>query len=276
MIHPYRYAIRDASTYSTGTVYESQGDLGSVIDAARRPRRRPRGGDASLTRERIVEAAIRLADEEGAQAISMRRIAAALGAGTMTLYWHVPDREALVVYMTDAALGDVELPSQPSGDWRADLHLVAHSLRRTFQDHRWLAPLSGARPYLLGPNGARIADFCVALWDPLDLDVATIQGHVTSVVSYVVGTALRDESDDWPTSEPVGMGEQDWAAAQTAYLRRVIESGRYPALSRFAEFVLQGGRTGPEARFESGLTCLLDGIAGRVKDNSSRRNRSRR
>src|SRR5215212_8753897 len=89
------------------------------------PERTPRGSQASLSRGQIVRAAIAIADAEGFEAVTMRRLAAELGVGTMSLYWHVPNKDNLLELMRDELIGEVEMPDPPSGDWRADLRTNA-------------------------------------------------------------------------------------------------------------------------------------------------------
>lgn len=248
-------------------MYESQDlDLQSVVElAAHRRPRRPRSREASLSRDQIVRAAIRLADEEGGQAISMRRVAASLDAGTMTLYWHVADREALLAYMVDAALGEHVLPAAPSGDWRADLELVARELLAIARRHPWFAVLVGTRPFLLGSGSASFAEFSLSLFEVLDLDMVTLQEVLYAVNSYAIGAALREQGEARPTTAPDAGGGALWADAQAAYLRQIVGSGRYPAFAKLARFLLEGGDfIDRDRRFEAGLACLLDGIAARL------------
>jgi hypothetical protein len=88
-----------------------------------RPVRQPQSQRPALAREQIVRAAVELADAEGMEAVTMRRLAKNLGVGAMSLYWHVPNKEDLLDLMLDAAFGEVELPERPAGNWRTDLRL---------------------------------------------------------------------------------------------------------------------------------------------------------
>ncbi|MFD0386091.1 GntR family transcriptional regulator [Streptomyces stramineus] len=98
-----------------GTVVEGPGRPGAAA-APRRPR--ARDAEPGLTRERIVRTAVRIADAEGAAALSMRAIAAQLGVSTMALYRHVQGKDELVVMMADAVFGEDELPADAPADWR--------------------------------------------------------------------------------------------------------------------------------------------------------------
>src|SRR2546429_919999 len=90
-----------------------------------RPVRPLRGPQPAHSRADLVAAAVRVADAEGIAAVSMRRVAAEIGAGTMSLYRYVSRKDDLLDLMVDAALGEMDLPDAPSGDWRADLRLLA-------------------------------------------------------------------------------------------------------------------------------------------------------
>ena len=107
-----------------------------------RARRRPDRTLPGLTRDEIVGAAIAIADAEGAGALSMRRIAHVLQAGTMSLYWHVASKEHLLELMRDMLMAEIEVP-EPSGSWRSDLRALAISTRNMLRRHRWLMEFAG-------------------------------------------------------------------------------------------------------------------------------------
>src|SRR5207245_4779395 len=109
-------------------------------DRGTQPPRRDRG----LSRDEIVRAAIAVADAEGPEAISMRRIAREVGAGVMSLYWYVSSKEELLDLMLDAIEAEIEVP-EPTGDWRADLGAFARRPRAALRQHRWAAESVGSR-----------------------------------------------------------------------------------------------------------------------------------
>src|SRR5215475_9003971 len=111
-----------------------------------RPVRKPQSQRPALAREQIVRAAMELANAEGLQALTMRRLAKKLGAGAMSLYWHIPTKDDLLDLMLDAAFGEVELPEQPSADWRADLRLFARHMLSVLRRYTWLSSLISVRP----------------------------------------------------------------------------------------------------------------------------------
>jgi AcrR family transcriptional regulator len=242
---------------------EPQPELRPLVDLLPRRRgRRPRAGATDLSRERIVHTAIQLADSEGPGAISMRRIAAQLGVGTMTVYGHVANREALLAYMIDETLAEAEIPDRLSGDWRGDLELLARQFQAVCRRHTWLPLLLGGSPYLLAPRVLPAVEFCLAALEPFGTDMSRAGAVLKLINSYVVGSTVRE------TTEAHAAGRRDDAAgyqsAAAGYLRQVIASGRYPRFGRLAEIIVEGRDLSPDETFDLGLQCLLDGVGAQL------------
>lgn len=239
-------------------------DLRSLVDLlhTRRTKRARRGALPSLSRDEIARTAMRLADAEGLEATSMRRIAAELGAGTMTLYGYVADREALHAAMLDEALAEVELPEDHSASWRDDLEVAARQLRGVCRRHPWVAQLLGNTPVFYAPRWLRTVEFSLAALEPFGMDVRRAAAIGRLVNNYVVGTTLRETSEIRAPSE--GDDPAARQAATTAYLRQVVAGGRYPAFSQLARVMLDGRDFTPDENFEVGLQCLLDGVGAQL------------
>src|SRR4051794_17760858 len=109
-----------------------------------------------LSRERVIQAAIALAQAEGLEALTMRRLAEELRAGAMTLYYHVPNKEALLDGMVDSVFGEIELPTTDV-DWKTALRRRALSTREALNRHRWAVGLMESRT-TPGPNSLRLHD----------------------------------------------------------------------------------------------------------------------
>src|SRR5690554_3333423 len=90
-----------------------------------------------LSRERVLQAAIRVADRGGAEAISMRRVAQELGVEAMSLYHHVSNKEAILDGVVDLVFAAIDMPPAQVGDWRDAIRARAHSAREVFSKHRW-------------------------------------------------------------------------------------------------------------------------------------------
>ncbi len=228
-----------------------------------RPGRRARGLEAAG----IVAAAVAVADAEGTDAVSMRRIARELNLGTMSLYWYVESKEALLQSMLERVWAQAEAP-EPSGDWRADLSGYAHAMRAVLLRHPWAIDFIGIGPPS-GPNDARNAERLIAAVDGLGLDIATTMWVLMTVWTYVAGAALREVQEiRWQRSAEAAataMTEGELATFFAEFDRRIRESGRYPHLVRIMDAGID-----PDAaetrddRFEFGLGCVLDGIAARL------------
>ena len=158
-------------------------------DQRRGQRHLPRKA-AALSRDEIVRTAIRVADAEGADAVSMRRIARELNAGTMSLYWHIVSKEELLDLMLDAVQGDRENP-EPSGDWRRDMREAARAIRQTLHEHPWLMDFIGGRPPV-GPKSLRNLERTLGYFDGLNLNIRMAMDIATTLGTYVMGAVLRE------------------------------------------------------------------------------------
>ena len=228
------------------------------------PSRRDRG----LSRAEIVAAAIAVADAEGPDAISMRRIARELRAGPMSLYWHVGSKEELLDLMLESIGAEVEAP-EPSGDWRADLRAFARRTRAGMLRHRWAMEFLGGRPPS-GPNDARNLERLLGMLDGLDLDARATMDILGTLGTYVIGAVIR-EAQEIRGQRDQELAEADLTTdelqAERERFRKWFEaSGRYPRIARLIEAGIDPDA--PETRderFEFGLDCVLDGIAARLQ-----------
>jgi DNA-binding transcriptional regulator YhcF (GntR family) len=226
----------------------------------------PHRRETELSRERVVRAAVRIADGEGIGALSMRRVASGLGVATMALYRHVSAKDELVLAMADHVLAEVEFPVKPPEGWRAQLEALARLQWALFRRHPWLAQvLSVTRPQPL-PNLLTHAEWALRALDGLGLAPATmLYTHIT-VFNHVRATALNFE---WEAEAAVGTARSDeeWITDQEPALWAVMESGRYPhfvGVTSAGEFDFA-----LETLFEFGLQRLLDGFAVLVAKHRS-------
>jgi AcrR family transcriptional regulator len=221
-----------------------------------RPERTGRGPRPAFSRADIAAVAVRLADEGGLDAVSMRHVAAELGCGTMSLYNYVPRKEDLHELMVDAVGGEHEL-WEPSGDWRADLRRVAHQTRELMRRHPWLPRLMSP-VYGFSPNALRFLEHCLACMDPLDAPYGTklqllalLNGCVTTYVANELATAERTRALPW--------SEEQENQVRIAYLGGQIASGAYPRMA--AAFTQDAGPIDLEAVFAWMLDRVLDSFA---------------
>ncbi|RKT51775.1 TetR/AcrR family transcriptional regulator [Saccharothrix australiensis] len=220
-----------------------------------RPEPPERPAPAPLSRERIVRAAIRLADADGLDAVSLRKVAAVLGVGPMRLYGYIATKEELLDLMVDA----VHVEIRPTGDgWREVLRSLAEATRQAAHRHEWLADLLGGRPRL-GPATLAAGEAVVAGLGGVDL--ATVVPAVAAVNAYVVG-AVRREITERRAERASGLDQAQWQAAFGPYLERTFATGRFPAL---ASVVRDGPHLDADQTFRAGLDFLLDGIEARIR-----------
>jgi len=229
-----------------------------------RPERPSRGRAGGLDRQQIVRTAIAIADREGLNALTMRRIAQQLGAGTMSLYWHVRDKDELIELMRDEVAGEQTL--QPSGDWRSDLARFARDTRGTFLRHPWLASVAFGTPPI-GPNSLRQDELITAAMSSLGVDLQT-QGAVSAAVYFfVIGFVLRELAQE-QVQQRTGMTVAQWRASIAPYIQQQLATGRYPNLQRA---ISSGSNLDNDAAFEFILNFILDAIAARLPSGDAER-----
>jgi AcrR family transcriptional regulator len=227
-----------------------------------RPERGARDQRPALSRDQIVRAAIELADEHGLDAVSTRRIATRLGSGPTSMYWHVPSKADLYELMFDTAVGEVELPGRPSGDWQADLRALARSTHAMLQRHPWLM-LLGIQPGL-GPNTRRYGEYGMRVLGGLGLDPQARTEVLAVLNNYLFGFAHRETARD-QLIKRAGLTEQQWQERLRGYAADTRH--RDPGLARDVETRMH---LTSSHSFEFGLDCLLDGIAMRFANEDTR------
>jgi AcrR family transcriptional regulator len=203
-----------------------------------------------LTRERVLEAAITLADEGGIAALSMRKLAQQLGVEAMSLYNHVANKEDLLDGMVDMVFAEIGLPA-PGPDWKAVLRQRATATRAVLKRHRWAIGLmeSRSRP---GPANLRHHDAVLGCLREAGFSIE-MAAHAYSVLdSYIYGFTLNEQSLPFDTSEEV-------AELGRIYLRGLL-TNQYPYLAEMiVEHAMQPGYDYAD-EFAFGLDLILDGL----------------
>jgi AcrR family transcriptional regulator len=238
----------------------------------------PTGRRAPRSRDDIAEAAIAVADAEGIEAVSMRRVASELGLGTMSLYHYVRSKDELLDLMSDGIMGgqlvdDAELQK----GWRTALAAIAHATRRNFERHPWMSDAMRPRPSSVpGPNALRHVDQSLAAVADTGLDAQGQMDLIAAVDDYVIGYVIR--ALRFAEEEETAPGEE-WLAEMFEHMRERIGGGGYPHLQRALEANRAEGRSDEELarmatderRFERGLERILDGIEVELKRTAKRR-----
>ena len=209
-----------------------------------------------LSTERIVAAAIAIADASGLEAVSMRRIANDLGSGTMSLYRHLPTREILVEQMVDEITGRFAYPAPPPRDWRDALRVAAHIEWDKYIRHPWVLPATATSRPPLGPNVLATMEWCMAALDGLGLTVGERFQMMIALEGFVQGTALTAIHGE-SSARSSGISTDAWWEQQVPLLQERFASGAFPHLS---QTLYDDDDKSPEATFRFGLERLLDGI----------------
>ena len=203
-----------------------------------------------LTRERVLHAAVALADASGSETLSMRKLGEALGVEAMSLYNHVANKEDLLDGMIDVVFAEIDLPTGWA-DWRAAMRQRAISARRVLSRHGWAIGLMESRS---SPGRATLRHHDAVIGCLRDAGFSIeLAAHAFSVLdSYIYGFALQERSLPFPTPEQTADLAQDILAS--------FPADRYPHLAELtARHVLQPGYDyGDE--FEFGLDLILDGL----------------
>ncbi|MFF8645134.1 TetR/AcrR family transcriptional regulator [Streptomyces sp. NPDC015345] len=220
-------------------------------DEAARPTRGPK---PTLTLDRIVTEAVRLADAEGIAAVSMRRLATELGTGTMSLYRYVPGKGVLLDLMLDRVYAPPEEDASWTGGWREGVETYARETLVRYRRHPWLLHVNQARP-VLGPGAVGGLDRTLSRIRTMGLSDPELIGVIVMVEGYVTGAA-RTQVHEMEAAQTTGLSDQAFWEAQTPTLDRAMRSGRYPTLA-----TLSHDAFGTDFdHFEFGLQRLLDGL----------------
>ncbi|WAS96733.1 TetR/AcrR family transcriptional regulator C-terminal domain-containing protein [Nannocystis punicea] len=220
---------------------------------------RGREDGPELSRERVVRAAIAIADDDGLAALSMRAVATELGVATMSLYRHVPGKDELVLAMIDAVMNDSLVTSRPAlaqqVGWRARLEQLARMHWELYTRHPWLAPaLSMTRPQL-SVSGMQHTEWVLAALLDAGFSPAAAMRTCVAFMAHVRGMAMSVEPER-EAERDTGMNSEEWMADQEQRFAAVMP--RFPALARISE--IADLDMSLDALFECGLACFLAGI----------------
>jgi AcrR family transcriptional regulator len=228
--------------------------------AARSPR---------FSRQQIAAAALGIADAEGFEAVTMRRIARSLGAGTMSLYRYIATKEDLLALIGDALLSEALVPGELPADWLEAIALMARQTRHAYLRHPWAIHLiqdqGAVRAALAGPNGLRHLEQSLSALSGAPMGDRTKLDVLAIVDDYVYGHVIRAAGK---ASEAAAAAPAPEAEGSAGFIRSQLASGDFPQLAAVSGAADVAGFTDPadlDARFELGLKLLLDGIASRFR-----------
>ncbi|MGY0024566.1 TetR/AcrR family transcriptional regulator [Streptomyces sp. cg35] len=221
---------------------------------------RKRREQPALSRDQIVVEAVRLLDEEGLEALSMRKLGTRLNAGATSLYTHVSNKDELIELVVDAIYEEVTVPAlEPGGDWRAAVIECARSLRAMILRHPWTASVFGQVGLAyLGPNMMRLFEEMLILFEKAGFTLEDGDNASSAIFSYAVGMATSEAA--WLSMVArSGKSEQEWVDHLLPAAERAVQD--YPRLKERYE----AQRRVPvddsrKDKFADGLDCLLDGL----------------
>lgn len=230
--------------------------VGTVV--RHRPVVRP--APTSLGTQGIAAAAVAIADAEGLDALSMRRLAAELGVGPMSLYRHVRDKEDLQLRMLAAVLREWRPPDTDGAGLRECLDAAARGLWGMFRRHPWLASALSLTRLQAIPGGLAYTEWVLAALDGLGLDLSSMLDVHLTLIGYVRGVGIDLEAEQAARAE-TGLDTEEWVHARIPDLHAITAGGRFPVVERLAreEYDFSVDRL-----FETGLALLLDGLERRL------------
>jgi AcrR family transcriptional regulator len=217
-----------------------------------------------LTLAAIIDTAIAIADTEGLDAVSMRRVAERLNVGAMSLYTHVPGKGELTDLLFDTVAGelysDVDEPSRQTGGWQEALRFIARRNWELYDCHPWLLNLSHARP-VMGPHVSRNYEAELRPLDGIGLTDIEMDDTLALVLSHASSVA-RSRRLQHSVQEASGQSDLEWWVATAPLLETLMSGQHFPVASRVGQAAGMAHQAviDPEHALSFGLDRILDGI----------------
>ena len=227
-----------------------------------RPEQAAAAARPGLAAQTIAAAAVAIADADGLDAISMRRIAAELGVSAMAAYRHVSSKDDVLEMMVDLVYGEVDIPD--GAGWRETMSTFARGVRGLVLEHPWLTRLSAPQAvFELTPNRLALEERALCVLGGLGLDADTAMSVYRSVAAFVHGATRAEMGYRQLIQERCRADGADARSGLSGRLNWLLSTGRYPA---FARYVQDAARQDDLTwQFETGLDYVLDGIAARIE-----------
>jgi AcrR family transcriptional regulator len=238
----------------------------------------------TLTRDQIVRAAVELLDAEGIEAFSMRRLGAKLGSAATTVYWHVRNKDDLVVLAGDEVWAEISLPDSGKVGWRRAVETMTWDMFAMIVRHPWVVPATTSQ-LVTGPRMARFTDHAIGVFEAAGFRGADVDRAINVVTNHVLGTGLAEAATSAAAAKPA-TGDRaaaakpatgDRAAAKPATGDRragpawqtvdeaMTIAGSYPRLAAYlAQVPAIESDDARRERFAFGLETILDGLEARL------------
>ena len=231
----------------------------------------PRNGPPQgLSVDAVVAAATRLADAEGLEALSMRRLANELDVAAMTLYTYVPGKAELLDVMLDAAYAGMPRADTSGQPWRPRLTVIAGENKALLGAHPWAATVCTIRPPL-GPGAIAKYEHELSALDGVGLGDVDMDAALTYLLSFVQACA-RAAADSRATRRESAMSDEQWWSINAPLLAHVLDERAYPTAVRVgaAAGAAHGSTYDPEHAYEFGLQRVLDGLDVLIESTADR------
>jgi AcrR family transcriptional regulator len=214
------------------------------------PRRRE-----PLTRERILRAALRVMDEEGLEAVTMRRLGRELGVEAMSLYNHVEDKEAILDGILEMVMAEFEFPEE-TGDWEADVRAGVRAWRRLMIAHPTVIALFAESKHpAASPERLRPMEWAFDVLGRGGLSEADVVHAFRAFGGYIMGSVLNEVANPVP-----GMRDRDHHA-EHVQLAGELPATEFPNLVRLLPLMAE---CDPDVDFDFGLDLLIAGLRAKV------------
>jgi len=203
-----------------------------------------------LTLDRVLATALAMADEGGIEALSMRRLAQALGVEAMSLYHYAASKDDILAGITEIVIRQIALPT-PAGDWKSAIRACAISAHEVLRRHAWACNLLMSADRIL-PSRLAMIDAILARLEDARLPGETLDLAYHAIDSHILGFTL------WEAGYAMGM-----RTMPTGDLDTIVQSiglSPYPHLVAHAAWHLEPSRPGHRSAFEFGLDLILDGV----------------
>ncbi|MFD0353425.1 TetR/AcrR family transcriptional regulator [Streptomyces sp. NPDC127110] len=220
---------------------------------------------AKMTKEQIVRTAVELLDDEGLEGLNMRALGARLGTVATAVYWHVKNKDDLVLLAGDHVWNEIELPDLDTADWRTAAASMAHGLHAMLTRHPWLTQAFGSY-VIYGPGKARHDDHCLAVYEEAGFTSEEADQAAAAVFTYVLGSALGVSAVASLTRRLARTGGDPDELLQQAVAQAGDVAMRFPRLrARLETPTAAQYAAAPDATFELGLRALLGGLEDQLR-----------
>ena len=216
----------------------------------------------TLTREKIVGAAIDLLDSDGLEGFNIRALGSRLGSAATAIYWHVGSKDNLIALAADQAWNEIALPDPAATGWRDAATAMATGLHAMLTRHPWLAMQAFGSFLVFGPGKARHDDQTLAIYEAAGFSGAQADQAAATVFTFVLGNALGTAAEASLTRKLSRRGGNAQELLSEHLAQAVAIAAQFPRLAaRLGDGEVDTDYgSAPEGSFEFGLRAILDGL----------------